>query len=175
MLENLERQRSAYLKAYGVPMTSSQNAHTVATVLALQSLYFEDSQSEARPELNCASFYASISPNSSTDPQILADSLARSAFVRSCLAGCSSDHSRSAALNGINEIGYAIGSDPTPEVAVICDELFVIQTQLASAGLPPQFVFVFNAAWDLLDHLWASSATDVLGEGSVMEVSKRLL
>jgi hypothetical protein len=133
-------------------------------MLALQSLYFEDSLSEARPELNCASFYASIPPTSSTDPQILADSLARSAFVRSCRAGSSSDHSRSAAL-----------SDPTPEIAVICDELFVIQTQLASAGLPPQFVFVFNAAWELLDHLWASSATDVLGEGSVMEVSKCLL
>jgi hypothetical protein len=169
MLENLERQKSAYLKAHGTPMSPSQNAHAIATMLALQSLYFEDSESEARPELNCAAYYASILPNSSTDPQILAQSLARSALARKSESGTA--HSRSSYLKNVNEIGYAIGRDPTPEVAAICDELFVIQTQLARAGLPPQFVFVFNAAWELLDHLWASAANDVLGEGSVMEAS----
>ena len=170
MLENLARQQAAYLKSHGVPMTPSQNAHALVTMLALQSLYFEDSESEARPELNCPSFYRSIVPNSSVDPQILAESLACSDVARngcdkSVMASCS------ASFKSVSECGFAIGSVPTLRLAELCDELFVIQTQLAKAGLPPQFVFVFNAAWELLDHLWEGAAKDVLGEGSLMEVS----
>jgi hypothetical protein len=59
-------------------------------------------------------------------------------------------------------------------VAAICDELCAIQALLAAAGLPPQFVFAFNAAWLLLDHLWHDAARDVLGDGSVMEVRASL-
>ena len=77
MIENLARQQAAYLKSHGVPMTPLQNAHALATMLALQSLYFEDSESDARPELSCASFYKSIAPNSTIDPQ----SLSRSAMA----------------------------------------------------------------------------------------------
>ena len=170
MIENLARQQAAYLKSHGVPMTPLQNAHALATMLALQSLYFEDSESDARPELSCASFYGSIVPNSSVDPEVLAESLACSADARnscgkSVIASCST------AFKSVSECGYAIGNIPTPRVAELCDELFVIQTQLARVGLPPQFVFVFNAAWELLDQLWEGAANDVLGEGSVMEVS----
>jgi hypothetical protein len=31
-------------------------------------------------------------------------------------------------------------------------------------------VFVLDAAWQLLDHMWATAASDVLGDNSVMEV-----
>jgi hypothetical protein len=174
MIENLERQRAAFLKAHGAPMTSAQNAHAVATMLALQSMYFEDSESAARPEINCASFYASIAPNSSIDHHVLCDSLASAASARRRVAGSAADCSRSAAFAEISEIGYSIGCAPTAEVALICDELCAIQTSLAGAGLPPQFVFVFNAAWLLLDHLWHGAARDALGDDSVMEVRASL-
>jgi hypothetical protein len=176
MLENLKRQQAAYLESHGTPMTPSQNAHAIATMLALQSLYFEDSVCEARPELCSASFYASILPNCSCDAQSLADSLERAAIARACCPKSEND-SCDSLLSDICDIGYAIGSTATPEVAEVCEELFAIQAQLAMAGLPPQFVFVFDAAWQLLDHLWQSAADVVLGRDSVMEVSaaRRLL
>ena len=174
MLENLERQRAAYLKAHGAPMTSAQDAHAVATMLALQSMYFEDSESAARPEVTCASFYASIAPNSSTDHHVLRDSLARAASARRRCADSAADSARSAAFTDISEVGYSIGSAPTADVAAICDELCAIQALLAAAGLPPQFVLAFNAAWLLLDYLWHGAARDVLGDGSVMEVRASL-
>ena len=167
MRENLARQQAAYLKAHGAPMTPAQNAHALATMLALQSFYFEDSETAARPELSSELFYKSIVPNSSIDPRMLAEALALSVAPGRADIGAPPSAS---ALENVSESGFAIGSIPTQRVADICDELFVIQTQLAAAGLPPQFVFVFNAAWQLLDHMWAGAASDVLGDGSIMEV-----
>ena len=173
MRDNLARQQAAYLKAHGAPMTAAQNAHALSTMLALQSLYFEDSETAARPELSSESFYKSIVPNSSIDPQLLAQCLALSA-ARCGREDSLAAPSPSAYLKSVSECGFAIGSMPTQRVSDICDELYAIQAQLAAAGLPPQFVFVFNAAWQLLDHMWAGAASDVLGDNSVMEVSRMI-
>jgi hypothetical protein len=170
MLDNLARQQAAYLKSHGVPMSPSHSAHALATMLALQSLYFEDSESAARPEFNSESFYKSIAPASSIDPRILSQRLAASAAARSACQQAEAP-SCSSSRGGVVECGFAIGCAPTPRIADICAEMYLIQQQLLAARLPPQFVFVFNAAWELLDYMWETAANDVLGEGSVMEAS----
>ncbi len=166
MLENIARQQAAYLKMHGVGMPPSLLAHTLSTMIVLQSLYFEDAQCESRPELSCASFYKSIAPNSSFDLHTLSQSLSQAAAARLQLppTPCSTS------LEDITQCGYAMGRLPPPQVADICDELVSIQSQLSCAGLPPQFVFVFDAAWLLIEHMWTTAAADVLGEDCVMEV-----
>ena len=167
MLDNLARQQAAYLKMHGVPMPPLLHAHTLATMIVLQSLYFEDSQCESRPELSCESFYKSIAPNSSIDPQSLSRSLSRTVAAREerLHAPCGT------ALKDITEFGYSIGHLPPPQVADICDELAAIQSQLSRAGLPPPVCVCARRRLAAAGpHVGQTAAGDIIGDNSVMEV-----
>ena len=167
MHENILRQQSAFLKTHGVAMTTSELRHTVSTVLALQTLYYEDPISEARVEFNDPDFWRDLSPGNSADPTQLAfalSSLARPSEI------VSAPNNASAHL--LCEQGYAIGVPPPPSsrICALCASLVQLLAQLEAAGLPPQFLFVYNAPWLLLEEQWSSALlTGILGWDSVME------
>jgi hypothetical protein len=171
MRDNLARQRAAYLKAHGAEMPPAVQAHALATMLALQSLYFEDAPlaSEARGELSDAAYWRALVPSASADPEALRAALALAAAERAA-AGAAPALPLLAA--SVQEQGFSV-AEPQPRaaarVAALCATLALILAQLQRAALPPHFVFVYNAPWELLAEHWVGAAAAALGEDSVME------
>lgn len=166
MKENFARQRAAYLEKHGKPMPADMQAHAITTMLALQSLYFKEADSEARPEFACPTFWHTLAPGFSTDPEEL----------RSTLAGLAADAAAAAAhpamATSLLDEGFFIAETSVSarvRVAGLCAALAQIQVHLQAAGLPPNFVFVFNASWELLAEHWIGAASSALGEGCIME------
>ena len=169
MKANLARQQAAYLKAHGSEMPPAVLAHALATMLALQSLYFEDAPaaSEARSELSDPAYWSSLVPGASADPDALRAALALAAGER---AGAAPPPASSS--EALEQQGFLI-AEPQPRaaarVAALCATLALVLAQLQRAGLPPHFAFVYNASWQLLAEHWVGAAAAALGEGSVME------
>jgi hypothetical protein len=198
MKDNLTRQQAAYVKLHGVPMPEAVQAHALSQMFALQSLFFEDhvDESEARREFYDPAWWHALVPGASTDSDELRVALLHASAERvvpvvgvhvelltstadeaAAASGSSSTDSSSASFlvdsevisHRLREEGYCIISSPSSAVAGLCRELARIQAALQAAALPPQFIFVFNAPWQLLAEHWVGPATAALGEDSIME------
>jgi hypothetical protein len=165
MRENLKRQNAAHLARFGVPLSAQQLRHALRQMLALQPWYFEDAvNADARPELSRPSYWAALVPGACADPDALVVSIAAAVAARAPRVAPPSPDARAA----VEGSGYIVAA-PTPRTAALCATLWEIAGALSAAALPPHFIFVYNAPWELLEEQMATVAADVLGEGAVLE------
>lgn len=171
MKDNLARQHAAYVELHGTPMPKAMQAHALTQMFALQSLLFEDSvdESDARRELYDPDYWHALAPGASTDADELRIALAISR------AAATNDFDLDGVGGSIRGEGYCVVPPPPPaaaagaDVAGLCAELARIQAALRDAALPPHFIYVYNAPWQLLAGHWIGPATAALGENSIME------
>jgi hypothetical protein len=187
MKDNMARQLAAYAKSHdGAAMPRSMQEHALTQMFALQSLLFEEcaDESDARRELYDPRYWHALVPGSSTDPDELRMVLTRTATGGVGVGAGMDDPSSSASASSpppfdtdevvrrLREEGYCVLA-PFPAavatVSALCAELARIQVALRSAALPPNFIFVYNAPWQLLHLHWIGPASAILGDDSIME------
>jgi hypothetical protein len=186
MKDNLARQQAAYAKLHnGEPMPHSMVKHAVTQMFALQSLLFEDAidESDALPKLYDVEYWHTLVPESSTDPdglciallsRVKEDNGNNVASVSTLTPSSSVVSDDNAVVRSLlREEGYCIlppaNVAASTAVSKLCKELVRIQTSLQAEGLPPQFIYVYNAPWQLLAEHWTGPATAALGEDSILE------
>jgi hypothetical protein len=156
----------AYLKSHGSQMPAAVATHALEQMFVLQSLYFEDSDASsiARPEIHSSDYWQSLCPYDSSDPVVLCAALAEARILQA-----TADSELLSSLVGDGFAVVAPSRDAAPRVAELCVAMSRIISRLRLAGLPPQFIFVFNAPWQLLDEHWGGPASAALGNDCVME------
>lgn len=185
MKDNLARQQAAYAKLHnGEPMPQSMVKHAVKQMFALQSFLFEDDivESDALSKLYDVEYWHTLVPESSTDSSELRSALLsrvmedsdNNVASASTLTPSSSVLSDDNAVSSLlREQGYCIlppaNVAASTAISKLCKELICIQTALQAEGLPPQFIYVYNAPWQLLAEHWRGPATAALGKDSILE------
>lgn len=171
MRDNIARQKAVYLKTHGVEMSPSQNAHTLATMLQLQSFFYEDIPDTAAPvhRFLDPGFWSCVFPEGfSCDPLTLGASLLESSAARQPTPGPYNPSSTS--MVSLTEQGFHLETPLEPKatrVRLLCAKLTLSLIELQKIGLPPPFLFVLDDFWLLLNEQW-DAADSVLGE-TVME------
>ncbi len=133
--------------------------------MALQGWFFEDPVNpDARPELSTPEFWQALVPGAGIDADELTASLAAASAARAAASHVGALAARAAVEN----VGYFM-TPASVRSTSLCVSLCAITTALRIAGLPPHFIFVFNAAWELLEEQMATVATDVLGQDVILE------
>lgn len=180
MKDNLARQQAAYAKLHnGEPMPQSMVKHAVKQMFALQSFLFEDDivESDALSKLYDVGYWHALVPESSTDLDKLRIALLSRVMEDDdnnvASASTSTLKPSSSVRSLLREQGYCIlppaNVAASTVISKLCKELVSIQTALQAKGLPPQFIYVYNAPWQLLAEHWRGPATAALGKDSILE------
>ncbi|KAL7549764.1 hypothetical protein ACHAWF_013029 [Thalassiosira exigua] len=177
MRNNLLRQHEAYKRRHGVPMPPAEVAHMNETIFALQSMYYEDPPGPGsdltRTALNSIEWWRETFPSHRFGSEELREALAQASRDRKEGEATGVDHNgrdrREGAIESLCEQGFFIGEVPSPRIVALCAALADALAELERARLPPNFVFVFNEAWLLLDEHWSAAAADILGPDCIME------
>lgn len=160
-------------------MPQSMVKHALKQMFALQSFLFDDDivESDALSKFYNVEYWHTLVPESSTDSDELRIALLSRVMEvddNNVASECKSTLKPSFSVrNLLREQGYC--TLPPANVAAstgiskLCKELVSIQTAIQAEGLPPQFIYVYNASWQLLAEHWRGPATTALGKDSILE------